>query len=121
MMPFRVLVHDKDVAVAWYRDGLGFEVEEQWGPAFAILKLGDERLWISGPQTSAAKAMPDGRAPEPGGWNRPVVSVPDLPSVISRLQALGTVFRNEPVTGPGGTQVLVEDPSGNPVEVFQPR
>ena len=119
-MPFRILVRDKDQALAWYV-ALGFEVEEQWGPAFAILKLGEERLWISGPQTSAAQPMPDGRLPEPGGWNRPVVAVADIGEVVARLHEIGTVFRNDPVSGPGGTQVLVDDPSGNPVEIFQPR
>lgn len=120
-MPFRVLVHDKDAAVRWYVEVLGVRVAEEWGPAFAILEIGSERLWISGPQTSAARPMPDGRLPEPGGWNRPVVEVEDLDALVAKLKANGTVFRNEPISGPGGTQVLVEDPSGNPVEIFQAR
>ena len=77
-MPFRLLVNDKDQAVAFYRDLLGFAVQEEWGPAFAILSKGSETLWISGPQTSAAKPMPDGRQPEPGGWNRVVIEVEDF-------------------------------------------
>jgi len=120
-MPFRLLVKDKDQAVAWYRGLLGFEVVEEWGPAFAILSKGADVLWISGPQTSAAQPMPDGSKPVPGGWNRIVVEVENLDTAIESLKAAGTVFRNEPITGPGGTQVLVEDPSGNPVEVFQAR
>ena len=119
-MPFRIIVNDKAEAVTWYRE-LGFTVAQEWGPAFAILERGGDVLWISGPQTSAAQAMPDGRRPEPGGWNRVVVDVEDFDEVVSRLRENGTTFRNEPISGPGGTQVLVEDPSGNPVEIFQAR
>lgn len=107
--------------MAWYRQVLGFEVVEEWGPAFAILRKGDDVLWVSGPQTSAAQPMTDGSKPVPGGWNRIVVEVDNLEAAIESLKEAGTVFRNEPVSGPGGTQVLVEDPSGNPVEVFQSR
>ena len=120
-MPFRILVHDKAAAVAWYRDHFGYEVEQEWGPAFAILRNGEDVLWISGPQTSAAQPMPDGAKPEPGGWNRVVIQVADLQETVTKLKAIGTKFRNEPITGPGGTQVLAEDPSGNPVEIFEPR
>ncbi len=119
-MPFRIIVRDKDEAVAWYRH-LGFAVREEWGPAFAILERNGELVWISGPQTSAAQPMPDGRTPEPGGWNRVVVETDDLSRLANELREAGTVFRNEPITGPGGSQVLVEDPSGNPVELFQAR
>jgi catechol 2,3-dioxygenase-like lactoylglutathione lyase family enzyme len=118
-VPFRLLVNDKNTAVAWYQNLLGFEVTEEWGPAFAILSKGNDVLWISGPQTSAAKPMSDGAKPVPGGWNRIVVQVEDLEMTMKNLRDAGTFFRNEPVSGPGGTQVLVEDPSGNPVEVFQ--
>jgi catechol 2,3-dioxygenase-like lactoylglutathione lyase family enzyme len=118
-MPYRILVHNKDKAVAWYRDQLAFTVLEEWGPAFAILAKGSDQLWVSGPQTSAAKEMPDGRIPSPGGWNRIVVEVEDLETLVSRLQESGVVFRNEPVAGPGGIQVLIEDPCGNLVELFQ--
>ena len=120
-MPYRVLVKDKSAAVAWYRQALGFEIQEEWGPAFAILSKGADVLWLSGPQTSAAQPMPNGDVPVPGGWNRIVVEVENLDAAIEALKTAGTVFRNTPVTGPGGTQVLVEDPSGNPVEVFQAR
>lgn len=120
-MPFRVLVHDKEAAVHWYVEALGARVVEEWGPAFAILEIGSDRIWVSGPQTSAAKPMRDGRQPEPGGWNRPVIEVEDFETALEKLRSLGTAFRNEPITGPGGTQVLAEDPSGNPVEIFSPR
>lgn len=120
-MPYRILVHDKQSAVAWYTSHLGFELQEEWGPAFAILVRGENVLWVSGPQTSAAAPMPDGAVPSPGGWNRCVVEVDDLPEVVERLRRAGSTFRNEPISGPGGTQVLVEDPSGNPVELFSPR
>jgi catechol 2,3-dioxygenase-like lactoylglutathione lyase family enzyme len=120
-MPFRILVRDKAEAVRWYVGLLGFEVIEEWGPAFAILRKGDDCVWVSGPQTSAAQPMPDGAVPSPGGWNRVVVEVDDLERVMGVLTESGCVFRNDPVSGPGGVQVLVEDPSGNPVEIFQPR
>ncbi len=120
-MAFRILVNDKDVAAAWYVRHFGFEIDEEWGPAFAILRKGEDEVWLSGPQTSAAQPMPDGSVPTPGGWNRLVVEVRDLDAAMSALKEAGTVFRNEPVSGPGGRQVLVEDPSGNPVEVFEAR
>jgi len=120
-MAFRIIVRDKDESVRWYTELLGFEIKEQWGPAFAILSKGNDELWVSGPQTSAAKPMPDGRQPEPGGWNRLVVQVDDLDSTIESLKEHGATFRNEPISGPGGRQVLVDDPSGNPVEVFESR
>lgn len=120
-MPYRIIVTDKSEAVAWYRDHLGFEVKEEWGPAFAILGKGDDELWVSGPQTSATQPMPNGDTPAPGGWNRIVVEVSDINATVEALKQSGAMFRNEPISGPGGTQVLVEDPSGNPVEIFQPR
>ena len=120
-MPYRILVKDKGAALDWYTQFLGFEVQEEWGPAFAVLLKGKNVLWLSGPQTSAAQPMTDGAQPIPGGWHRVVVEVEDLEAVIKRLKDAHTIFRNEPVTGPGGTQVLVEDLSGNPVEVFQAR
>jgi catechol 2,3-dioxygenase-like lactoylglutathione lyase family enzyme len=119
-MPYRILVHDKDQAVRWYA-ALGFEVAEEWGPAFAILKNDQDELWISGPQTSAAKPMPNGDQPVPGGWNRLVVHVSDLQTLVKQLKEQNTEFLNEPITGPGGSQVLIKDPSGNPVELFQAR
>ena len=121
MATVRYLVHDVDAVLEFYTATLGFELEKRWGPPFAILAKGDLRLWISGPQTSAARPMPDGRKPEPGGWNRLVVMVEDLPSFVEGLREKGVTFRGELIKGPGGTQVLIEDPSGNPVELFEPR
>lgn len=120
-MATRYFVRDVAVATAFYVDQLGFEIKEQWGPAFAIVECGDTVLWLSGPGTSAAKPMPDGRQPAPGGWNRIVLPVEDLAELVAGLRTTGTVFRNEPISGPGGTQVLIEDPDGNPIELFQHR
>lgn len=116
-----MIVRDVAEAKGFYCDLLGFTVIDDFGAAFASVELGETELWLSGPVSSAAKPMPDGRIPEPGGWNRPVIELGDLGAVAMRLRQAGVVFRNEPLTGPGGTQVLVEDPSGNPVELFQPR
>jgi len=117
----RYLVDNVDRAVAFYTEQLGFSLEQRMGPAFAIVSLGDLALWVSGPQTSAARPMPDGRRPEPGGWSRLVIEVDDLEVKVAELKAAGTSFRNEIVTGPGGSQILLEDPSGNPVELFEPK
>jgi catechol 2,3-dioxygenase-like lactoylglutathione lyase family enzyme len=117
----RYLVHDVDAAVAFYVDGLGFEEIERYGPAMAIVRRDDLVLWLAGPTASAARPMPDGRVPEPGGWNRIVLEVDDLDGRIVTLAALGVRFRNEVVEGPGGRQILAEDPSGNVVELFEPR
>ncbi len=119
MANVRYMVKDVDAAVTFYTDLLGFTVAERWGPALAILAKDDLRLWVSGPQTSAARPMPDGRTPEPGGWNRLVLEVDDIQALVSKLKAAGAHFRNEVISGPGGQQVLVEDPSGNPIELFQ--
>ena len=91
------------------------------GPAFAIVERDDLTLWLSGPQSSAARPMPDGAQPEPGGWNRLVVEVDDVRAEVERLRAAGVTLRNDSLTGPGGTQVVLEDPSGNPIELFTPR
>jgi catechol 2,3-dioxygenase-like lactoylglutathione lyase family enzyme len=91
------------------------------GPAFAIVERDGLEVWLSGPRTSAAQPMPDGRVPVPGGWNRLVLELEDVSVAAARLRAAGVTFRNEPPSGPGGTQVLVEDQSGNPVELFSPR
>ena len=91
------------------------------GPAFAIVERDGLSLWLSGSQSSAAQPMPDGRVPEPGGWNRLVIEVADVPAEVERLASAGIGFRNEPISGPGGTQVVLDDPSGNPVELFSPR
>lgn len=120
MTSVRYLVHDVDEAVRFYTEGLGFEVVERHGPAIAILRRGDLTLWAAGPPSSAARPMPDGRTPEPGGWNRFVLEVDDLPALVAALRELDVPFRNDIVVGPGGSQILVEDPSGNVVELFEP-
>jgi len=118
----RYVVDDAAAATTFYRDLLGFEVERTPAPGFAMLTHGDLRLLLSEPRGpgGAAQAMPDGRRPEPGGWNRFQLEVDDLDAAVAALRRAGARLRNEPVRGRGGTQVLVEDPSGNPVELFQP-
>lgn len=120
-MATRYFVIDLGLSVKFYTELLGFELVEQWGPAFAIVSREDISLWLSGPGTSAAKPMPDGSVPTPGGWNRIVVSVNDLGSLVQRLQNEGVEFRGEVISGPGGSQVLIEDPDGNPIEIFESR
>ena len=121
MATVRYLVSDVDRSVAFYVGLLGFEMVEQMGVAFARVKLGDLTLWLAGPQSSAARPMPDGRQPLPGGWNRFVIEVEDLAARVATLTATGVTFRNAIVTGPGGKQILAEDPDGNPIELFEPR
>jgi catechol 2,3-dioxygenase-like lactoylglutathione lyase family enzyme len=118
----RYIVHDVDAAIAFYRDELGFTEVMHPAPAFAMLALGDLRLNLSAPGggPGGGQAMPDGTAPRPGGWNRFAIEVPDLEAAVSRLRGDGVRFRNEIVTGVGGKQILAEDPSGNPVELFEP-
>lgn len=116
----RYLVRDVAAATAFYVDRLGFEVAQSYGPAMAIVRQGDLSLWLAGPAASAARPMPDGRQPAPGGWSRIVVETDDLDALAAALRAAGVPFRNEIVSGPGGRQILCEDPSGNPVELFQP-
>ena len=117
----RYMVDDVDAAVAFYTKHLGFTVNSNAAPAFADVTRGDLRLLLSGATSSAGRAMPDGRRPAPGGWNRFQIIVEDIVSEVARLRAAGVKFRNEIITGPGGSQVLIEDPSGNVVELFQPR
>jgi catechol 2,3-dioxygenase-like lactoylglutathione lyase family enzyme len=117
----RYLVGDVDRAVAFYRDVLGFDLVEQMGPAFARVRRDDLTLWLAGPTSSAARPMPDGAQPAPGGWNRFVIEVEDIESEVARLREARVTFRNEIVTGPGGKQILVDDPDGNPIELFQSR
>ena len=117
MATIRYLVSDVDAALPFYL-ALGFTEAERWGPPFVMLKRDDLTLWLSGPGTSAQKPMPDGAQPVPGGWNRLVLEVPDLNAAMAAIRVTGARFRNEPVAGPGGTQVLVEDPSGNPIKLF---
>jgi catechol 2,3-dioxygenase-like lactoylglutathione lyase family enzyme len=118
----RYIVTDMDAAVAFYVDELGFEVVMRPAPAFAMLVRGDLRLVLSVPGggPGGGAAMPDGRTPEPGGWNRFVLEVDDIDAVAERLRSHGTRFRNPVIDGVGGRQTIVEDPSGNPIELFQP-
>jgi len=115
----RYLVNDVDVAVAFYLDILGFELVEEWGPPFAMVKRGDLTLWLSGPGSSASRPLSNGSKPLPGGWNRLVLETDDLVSLVQKLTQSGARFRSEIVSGPGGKQVLVDDPSGNPIELFE--
>lgn len=118
----RYIVHDVDAAIAFYTTQLGFTLEMHPAPAFAMLSRGDLRLVLSAPNAAAGggQAMPDGTMPAPGGWNRFAVEVPDLTATVARLRAAGIRFRSEIVTGVGGRQIIAEDPSGNPVELFEP-
>jgi catechol 2,3-dioxygenase-like lactoylglutathione lyase family enzyme len=120
MAAFRYLVRDVDQSVAFYTDALGFSLQQQFGPAMAIVTTGDLTLWLAGPAASASRPMPDGRQPEPGGWNRIVLQVENLAHLVTTLKQRGTSFRNDIVAGPGGQQILCEDPSGNVIELFQP-
>ena len=117
----RYMVDDVNAAVAFYTTHLGFSLLSSAAPAFADVIRGDLRLLLSGPTSSAGRRMPDGRQPAPGGWNRIQLVVDDLAAEVERLRAAGMVFRNDIVTGPGGSQILFDDPSGNPIELFQPR
>jgi catechol 2,3-dioxygenase-like lactoylglutathione lyase family enzyme len=117
----RYMVDDVETAVAFYTTHLSFTVISKTLPAFADVARGDLRLLLSGPSSSAGRSMPDGRRPVPGGWNRIHLIVEDLPAEVARLRAAGVSFRNDIVTGPGGSQILLDDPSGNPIELFQPR
>ena len=119
MASIRYLVNDVDEAVSFYVNCCGFAVRERFGSAMAIVVRGDLVLWLAGPRASAARPMPDGRTPEPGGWNRIVLEVDDIGAAVDRLRAAGARFRNDVIKGPGGQQILIEDPSGNPVELFQ--
>jgi len=120
MAVIRYLVADVDAAVAFYVGVLGFELAEKWGPPFAMVKHGDLTLWLSGPGSSAARPLADGSQPASGGWNRLVVETEDLTALIAKLRQAGAAFRGDVVSGPGGKQMLVHDPSGNPVELFEP-
>lgn len=120
MISVRYMVNDVEAVIPFYTGFLGFEVEERWGPAVAILAKEGLQLWLSGPQSSAARAMPDGRQPESGGWNRLVVVVENLAETVATMRQAGITFRNDIISGPGGKQILAEDPSGNPVELFEP-
>jgi catechol 2,3-dioxygenase-like lactoylglutathione lyase family enzyme len=118
----RYIVDDVDTAIAFYCQHLGFEEKMHPAPTFAMLTRGDLRLVLSAPSGvgGGGQAMPDGTSPEPGGWNRFMLEVEDLETVVAALQAAGARFRNDIVTGVGGKQILVEDPSSNPIELFEP-
>src|ERR671939_320852 len=121
MVSVRYITQDADAAVDFYRERLGFEVEMHPGPGFAVLSRGDLRLLLNRPGAGGAgQPMRDGRLPEPGGWNRFQIEVSDLEREVERLRAAGASFRNDIVTGGGGRQILLEDPSGNLIELFQP-
>ncbi|MEO8115401.1 MAG: VOC family protein [Phenylobacterium sp.] len=119
MVNVRYMVDDVPEAVAFYTKFLGFEVLNSF-PPFADLARGNLRLLLSGPASSAGRAMPDGEKPGPGGWNRIHLIVDDIEAEVARLKAAGAPFRNDILEGPGGKQVLLQDPSGNVVELFQP-
>jgi len=116
----RYLVGDVVRSVVFYTEHLGFRLQHQQPPAFASIALGSLNLLLTGPGASGSRPMPDGRRQEPGGWNRIVLRVVDLPSRIDTLKAAGIAFRNEMEVGPGGRQVQIEDPDGNSIELFEP-
>ena len=121
MVSVRYITQDADAAVDFYRERLGFDVEMHPGPGFAVLSRGDLRLLLNRPGAGGAgQPMPDGRLPEPGGWNRFQIEVSDLEREVDRLRAAGASFPNDIVTGGGGSQILLEDPSGNLIELFEP-
>jgi len=116
----RYLVDDVDAAIAFYTEHLGFSLLSNASPAFADVARDDLRLLLSGPKSSAGRPLPDGREPVPGGWNRIEFVVDDIAVEVERLRAAGVRFRSDVVRGPGGTQIVFDDPSGNPIELFQP-
>lgn len=120
MATFRYLVSDVQISIQFYTEILEFELLEQYGPAMAIVKKNDLMLWLAGPISSAAQPMPNGDKPSPGGWNRFVLQVKDLSALVSKMKSQNIQFRNDITQGPGGSQILIQDPSGNPIELFQP-
>jgi catechol 2,3-dioxygenase-like lactoylglutathione lyase family enzyme len=116
----RYMVDDVDASIEFYTKYLGFELLTSASPAFADVKRGNLRLLLAGPKSSAGRPMPDGRTPSPGGWNRIHFIVDDIDAEVARLRDAGATFRNDIVSGPGGKQILLEDPSDNVVELFQP-
>lgn len=118
----RYIVNDVDAAIAFYCQHLGFHEVMHPAPAFAMIARGDLRLALSAPNPAGGggQAMPDGTIPQPGGWNRFALEVDDLAAMVETLRAAGAYFRNDIVTGVGGKQILLEDPSGNPIELFEP-
>jgi catechol 2,3-dioxygenase-like lactoylglutathione lyase family enzyme len=120
MAVVRYIVNDVDHSLHFYR-ALGFRLADRWGPPFAIIKGHGLSVWLSGPGTSARKRLKSGGLPAPGGWNRLVIPVKDIAAMVTKLECLGVTFRARPIKGPGGQQALIEDPSGNLIEIFQPR
>lgn len=120
MAAVRYIVRDVEASIAFYTSRLGFTLIQQYGPAMAILERAGLQLWLAGPPASASRPMPDGRVPTPGGWARIVIEVADLDAIVVALRADATTFRNDIIAGPGGRQVLIEDPSGNAIELFEP-
>jgi catechol 2,3-dioxygenase-like lactoylglutathione lyase family enzyme len=115
----RYLVNDVERSIEFYTKILGFKLDQSMAPAFARVSNNDLTLWLAGPKSSAARPMPDGRQPEPGGWNRFVLEIVDLESRVTEMKQAGLSFRNDVVTGPGGKQILLEDPDGNVIELFE--
>lgn len=120
LVSVRYIIEDVEEAIAFYTDHLGFIVHFSAAPAFADIRRGNLRLLLSGPTSSGARPLPDGRTPSAGGWNRLHFVVADVASEVERLRSAGVTFRSEIITGPGGSQIVLDDPSGNPVELFQP-
>ena len=120
LVSVRYIVDDVDAAIEFYTLHFGFALGFSAAPAFAEIIRGRLRLLLAGPKSSAGRPMPDGRTPEPGGWNRIHFVVDDITAEVERLRSAGLSFRNDIVTGPGGQQILLDDPSGNPIELFQP-
>ena len=120
LVSVRYMVDDVESAIDFYTTNFGFTVRSSAAPAFADVVRGNLRLLLSGPASSAGRPMPDGREPQPGGWNRIHFIVDDIATEVERLRSAGLTFRNDIVTGPGGQQILLEDPAGNPIELFQP-
>jgi len=116
----RYMVDDVEAAIAFYTTHFGFAVRSNAGPAFADIVRGPLRILLSGPKSSAGRPMPDGRQPGPGGWNRIHFIVEDIDTEVARLRAAGVRFRSDIISGPGGKQIVLDDPSGNPIELFQP-
>ena len=116
----RYQVKDVDRSIAFYTENLGFKLEHQAGSMFASVTNSGLKVFLSGPGSSGARQLPDGRQQEPGGWNRLVLRVDDLPSLVTKMKEAGIKFRNEIETGPAGSQIQLEDPDGNPIELFEP-
>ena len=116
----RYQVKDVDRSIAFYTDHLGFKLEHQAGSMFAIVSNDGLNVFLSGPGSSGARPLPDGTQQEPGGWNRLVLEVNDLPSIVAAMTQAGLRFRNQIETGPAGSQIQLEDPDGNPIELFEP-